>query len=224
MSHGPEEFRKPPPEILDEYLRLVAIETARMAWPGSMMRGESQVLRKRAKAVVEKFFAGDGFPMRELWCNARRIGGNYQEWHERICDRLGKVLEPCMGRKRKRVNRPAAVAAKVLDTFMHQLMKRSQMRPLWPHLYLPLDNGVFKALLQLESDHSGKSEIASILKKPPYSLERSDYVKLQSAMLKLLWKLRKRWKEHSLWRSRIELNSWLWTSQRGLTQLLSALQ
>jgi hypothetical protein len=200
------------PKTLDEYLQFVAIETARTAWPGSMMRGESQVLKKGAKKAVEDFFSGPDFPMKELWDNSRGIARHYDQWHSDVCRRLESVVSRLMGEKRKHVNRSAAIAAKLLDTFMHQLMKRHEVRALWCHLHLPLDRRILNALKKPEITFPGKCEIASILKdkeNSPYSLERSEYDRIQTAMKELLAHAGKQMSGSSLWRSRIELNC-LW--------------
>lgn len=194
-----------PPQNLDAYLRFITTETARTAWPGSMMRGKKQVLRQGAKQAVERFFQ-EKFPMGDLWLNPSQVADHYEAWHRRVSKDLAEALRGYMGAKR---NTTDAVAAKLLDTFMHQLMKTERARVLWHRLHLPLDRRVFDALSRRGVEFDGKAKIATILKKPPYSITRAEYETVQESM----WSLLKRMPADSAvglrWTSRIELN-WLW--------------
>ncbi len=194
-----------PPQNLEAYLWFITTETARSAWPGSMMRGKMQVLRQGAKQAAERFFQ-EKFPIGDLWRDPSRVATHYDRWHRRVSRDLAETLRGFMGAKR---NTSEAVAAKLMDTFMHQLMKTEHVRVLWPQLHLPLDRRVFGALANRQVEFDGKANIASILDKPPYSITREEYEAVQQSM----WSLLKRMQADSSgavqWTSRIELN-WLW--------------
>ena len=194
-----------PPQNLDEYLLFITTETARSAWPGSMMRGKMQVLRKGAKQTAERFFQKT-FPIADLWHNPTRVATNYEDWHRRVSKDLANALRGCMGAKR---NTTDAVAAKLLDTFMHQLMKTERIRVLWPQLHLPLDRRVFGALSSRQVEFDGKATIADILEKPPYSITRDEYETVQKSMWSLLKRMQAASGDADQWTSRIQLN-WLW--------------
>lgn len=169
------------------------------------MRGEKQVLKKGAKLAVERFFT-DEFPLRDIWHDPSSIANQYDEWHRQVSKDLARVLRAYMGTKR---NTTEAVAAKLLDTFMHQLMKASRVRVLWSKLHLPLDGRVFVALARRRIQFDGKAQIAEILKKPPYSINRNEYDRVQESLWALLAQMSAQPKEGLKWTSRIELN-WLW--------------
>ena len=196
------------PQNQVDYLKFIAIETARTAWPGSMMRGEKQVLRKGAKQATEGFFR-DKFPMQDLWMSADSIGKEFDGWHRKVCADLAEVIGPLMGAKR---NTKDAVAAKLMDTFMHQQMKMEPVRVLWPSLHLPLDRRVFDALAKRHIKFVGKERIVEILKKPPYSISREEYEKIQQSLWGLLETMPQSSEGGPRWKSRIELN-WLWVGQ-----------
>jgi len=197
-----------PPLNRDAYLRFITTETARMAWPGSMMRGKKQLLRRGAKEAVERFFQDqEEFPIGKLWRNPSKV--DYEKWHRRVSKDLAEALRGYKGAKR---NTADAIAAKLLDTFMHQLMKTKRFRALWPRLHLPLDSTVFKALKRCQVEFDGKAKIATILKKPPYSITRKEYEEVQKSMWSLLKRMRADSAVGLQWTSRIELN-WLWISE-----------
>ncbi len=197
------------PQNIGDYLKFIATETARMAWPGSMMRGRHQILKKEAKKKTETFFAEE-FPIRALWDNLAVVADDYRNWHRKVCRDLARWLV-----KHKRMgaegNIPEAVAAKLLDTFMHQLMKTERFRVLWPELYLPLDRRVFAVLHSPDIELDGKDRINEILRKSPYSISRKEYETVQESLLSLLalQKSKTSFRREDLWTSRIELNC-LW--------------
>jgi len=195
-----------PPENIDEYLHFVAIETARMSWPGSMMRGEKQILRGGAKQKVEDYFRNK-FPIRNLWDNPASIANKYDEWHRKMSEELSEVIKPFMVTQG---NTPEAVAAKILNTYMHQLMKYPKLQIIWPRLHLPLDRKAFNALSKRCVSFAGKEKISDLLEKKrgqPYSINRDEYEQLQAVMIEYLQQLRLNTMLE--WSSRIELN-WLW--------------
>ncbi len=169
------------------------------------MRGKMQILKRGAKQAVENFFRNN-FPLGHLWAQPREVASDYDQWHRAVCRQLASCIRPFMGAKRNTV---AAVAAKLLDTFMHQLMKTERLRVLWPKLHLPLDRRVFNAVLKRPIQFDGKSRIAAILKKPPYSITRKEYDTVQNSLWALLKRMPSDEEQALKWSSRIELN-WLW--------------
>lgn len=88
-----------PPQDLEAYLWFITTETARSAWPGSMMRGKMQVLRQGAKQAAERFFQAK-FPVDALWRDPSRVAANYEGWHRQVSQDLAETLRKFMGAKR----------------------------------------------------------------------------------------------------------------------------
>jgi hypothetical protein len=109
-------------------------------------------------------------------------------------------------------NDAQAVAAKFLNTFMHQLMKYEPCRTLWKALHLPLDARVFAALRPLPA--ASLSSIRSELALSPYTLNYASYLRVQRALLDLVNELNRRPGAEFRMSSRIELN-WLWVYERA---------
>ena len=202
------------PKTVDDYLLFIATETARTAWPGSMMRGRKQVLRKHAKEATEDFFTSE-FNIRKLWNHPRKTKRAYERWHRKTCRDLAYALRNYRHNNRKcncigaKGNNAETIAAKLLDTFMHQLMKTEKFRVLWCNLHLPLDRRVFKALSGSDVEFKEKARIRKILRSRPYSISRKDYETVQNALWDLLARRRSHSEAGCPWTSRIELN-WLW--------------
>ena len=174
--------------------------------PGSMMRGKKQILKKGAKQSIEDYF-GSNFPIQSLWENPTLIANKYEQWHRKVSRGLIKKLKTYMGADG---NTTEAVAAKLLDTYMHQLMKYSELQIIWSKLHLPLDRTVFQELSKRHICFIGKEKIANFLKKKknqPYSINRKEYEQIQASLMSYLKKLRL--DTGIEWSSRIELN-WLW--------------
>jgi len=104
-------------------------------------------------------------------------------------------------------NEPMSVAAKFLNTFMHQLMKYDSCRPLLPVLHLPLDSRVFKTLSKVHSQ--SLTPVRNLLSCSPYSLPYEDHIKVQRALLDFMNELNARPKTEFKIKTRIEMN-WLW--------------
>lgn len=188
--------------MLTELLERVSRETARMSYPGSMSRGNAPVVLKGTKAALEDFFALR-FPLRDVWLSSSQVADRYEDWHYTRTEEIAKALE---GSISKRTN-PMAVAAKFLNTYMHQLMKYEPCRSLWPKLHLPLDARVFAALARLRSP--SLSAVESLFAGSPYLLPYVAHLDIQRALWNLVQELNARPRAEFKIGSRIELN-WLW--------------
>jgi hypothetical protein len=190
------------PRTQSDLLRCIAVETARMSYPGSMSRGIKPVVSGGTKAEVEGYFR-DRFPIRGIWSSADVIAKNYDNWHR---DRVDELAHHISSRVPPH-NVAASVAAKFLNTFMHQLMKHEHARPLFRSLHLPLDARVFRALLPISS--SSLSPLRELFEQSPYTLPYSRHGAIQEGLWRFVQELNER--PHTDFRltSRIELN-WLW--------------
>lgn len=198
------------PKTQKEYLKAVARETARMSYPGRM-QGK---LKAGTKEVVEDYFVKK-FPLREVWENADQIALKFDKWHEDCVRKLSRDLKKYL---KTDTDRAEAVAAKLLNTFTHQLMKYEPCRPLWKELHLPIDGIMIKALYKLNSP-SLDPKIKVILKKHkkcPYSLSyKKEYIPIQNALRHIIADLNKRPGVECNLKSRIELNL-LWADRSGV--------
>jgi len=188
------------PQTKAELLECVALETARMSYPGSMSRGTRPVVKGDTKASLEKYFVLR-FPMATVWDSARGIKKHYESWHRERTREVSASIRSLVVPGRV----PMAVAAKFLDTFMHQLMKYEPCRPLWPVLHLPLDRRVFSALSRMKLQ--SLSGLRCYLSASPYDLLYSAHAEIQARLWKVIAELNAS-AEFKL-QSRVELN-WLW--------------
>ncbi len=103
-----------------------------------------------------------------------------------------------------------AVAAKLLNTFMHQLMKYEWSRFLWKDLHLPLDQGTFGALRRLaRATHSKalqEEQMSEILRQNPYTIDPEGYELVQKQLWGLIGELNLGREKELKLTSRIELN------------------
>lgn len=198
-------------DTIEMYLQCIAVETARMSWPGSSMtRGKNQILKENSKSAVETFFRDkDKFPMGELWDDPGAIANRYDEWHREITHKLASALDVYIGNQQ---NKPEAIAAKLINTFMHQLMKIQRFQVLWDHLHLTLDKKVFSSLNRCTL-FDCDLETKKIIKKSPYTLEYNEYEKVQKSLWTIIEKMPSDFTEERVLTSRIQLNCWLWTSE-----------
>lgn len=185
-----------------ELLERIACETARMSYPGSMSRGKKPVVAKGTKAELEKYFISK-FPMQEVWSSATTVAANYDAWHESKTEEIASAIQSRVSTH----NNSQSVAAKFLNTFMHQLMKYEPCRPLLPVLHLPLDARVFSALSRLKPP--ALKLVHSKLTSSPYALPYVDHKAIQLALSSFMQELNTRPKAEFTVNSRIELN-WLW--------------
>jgi hypothetical protein len=192
-----------------ERLKCIALETAKMSYPGSMSRAkEKPVVAKGTKKELQTYFAST-FPLQEAWTPTKTLISGYDKWHK---SRVDEIVGALHGQIRSG-NNPEAVAAKFLNTFMYQLMKYEACRALLPALHLPLDSRVFSALKIKKnfppSEFPSLVPIREKLKSSPYLLKYDDYLVVQKAMSKLMKDLNKRPNVQFSIENRIELN-WLW--------------
>ena len=192
------------PLTVKDRFRQIAIETARMSYPGSMSRGRKPVVRAGTKKRIEEFFSSDQFALSDLTL-PRWSPAAYGDWHGittgALADRLATasyVAGPD--------NNPSAVAAKFLDTFMHQLMKYSEFRPVLPHLHLALDRRVLGRLKALRYSPPAREISGRVGGQSPYSISYDDYRFVQGRLWELVAELNERRGMEFQISSRIELN------------------
>jgi hypothetical protein len=185
-----------------QLLKAVAQETARMSYPGRM----GGIVKAGTKKAVEEYFVGD-FPIEEIWDEAGQIRRRFDQWHEKRVHELGGRIQR-LGLVKKKSDLREALAAKFLNTYMHQLMKYEQCRLLWDELHLPLDKRILVALSRLQRGmkSSASKRVATILRKPPYSLPYREYIEVQRALTDFIDELNARTRCQIKLRSRIELN------------------
>ena len=182
--------------------KCIARETARMSYPGSMSRGKNPVVISGTKEILENYFTVK-FPINELWKTAVQVAQKYDEWHCSRSLEISSVIRNQIGTKRNR----QVVAAKFLDTFMHQLMKYEQFRSIWNQLHLPLDRRIFNALKGLDSP--ALENVKRYFLASPYMLSYKSHMKIQRALWSLIAELNRRKSAKFQIKSRVELN-WLW--------------
>ncbi|HUI05708.1 MAG TPA: hypothetical protein VL486_01750 [Verrucomicrobiae bacterium] len=187
------------PATKSEYLELVGRETARMSYPGSMSRGEYPIVKKGTKQKLEDFFAKE-FPMSAAWTDAANIANAYEKWHAERSNEISAAIESCVWKP----NVSQCVAAKFLNTFMHQLMKYEASRPLWKELHLPLDSRVFASLKKERC--AALADVQAYFWQSPYQIPYEAHLKVQAALRKLLDELNERPQAEFKFASRIELN------------------
>lgn len=190
------------PLTQSDLLQCISVETARMSYPGSMSRGKKPVVSGGTKSALEAYFR-DTFPIGDVWVAAATIAHNYDAWHSARVDEIAKRIEPNVSVH----NIQASVAAKFLNTFMHQLMKYENARPLFTNLHLPLDARVFDKLLRIRSP--SLNPLRDTFSRSPYSLPYSQHATVQAALWQFIAELNARPGADFQLTSRIELN-WLW--------------
>ena len=190
------------PLARQDLLKLIAVETARMSYPGSMSRGRMPVVAEGTKAALEGYFR-DAFPIAAVLDNAPTLALNYDVWHN---DRVNEISAH-IGPRVSAHNVQASVAAKFLNTFMHQLMKYQEARALFSCLHLPLDARVFSKLLRIRSPNL--IPLQSTFRRSPYSLPYPEHATVQTALWRFVAELNARPSVGFQLTSRIELN-WLW--------------
>jgi hypothetical protein len=200
------------PLTLDEYLTAIARETARMSWPGRM----ASVLREGAKRDTEAYFTSNSFlaELTKIW---KQEIHDYDSWHTQRLTELGpriasKVRQyPDHGHQAH--YRPEAVAAKLLNTFMHQLMKYQEPRYLWEDLHLVLDQRVFTALRKLVPRSITLQKVDNVLTLNPYTISTDQYKSVQRQLREFISELGRRPGRGFDLNSRIQLNL-LWVDGR----------
>ena len=173
-----------------------------MSYPGSMSRGKKPVVGEGTKAALEAYFR-DTFPMQSVWNLAPTIAPNYDTWHTSRVNEIAAHIATNVSMH----NVAASVAAKSLNTFMHQLMKYENARSLFTCLHLPLDARVFAKLLRIHSP--SLTPLRDTFSRSPYSLPYEQHVTVQGALWRFIAELNARPGAGFQLTSRIELN-WLW--------------
>lgn len=166
---------------IGQYLNAIAKETARMSYPSRM----GGVVKKGTKKKVEAFFE-TRFPIESLWKRTASVAREYEAWHG---DRVFEIAQCLRGQTKRSSDNPRAVAAKFLNTYMHQLMKYGAFRSLFPHLHLPLDRVVLGRLWKLAKVRPALKPIRKTLRKykdAPYAIRYPAYIRIQKALLNLL--------------------------------------
>jgi hypothetical protein len=205
----------------EEYLKKIARETAKMSYPGamSMQRNGKQIVIARTKKALEEYFVNE-FPIEDLWDQKEKAPTDYDGWHGCQTKNISKkVVEKRRGNKK---NNSDAISAKLLNTFMHQLMKYEKFRYLYKYLHVPLDKGAFNELSkklgqvdELEVSKKQKNELKklnALVSKYcgcPYSTDSKDYIEIQKGLLELVKIWNKCLSEFEI-KARIDLNCILW--------------
>jgi hypothetical protein len=201
------------PVTLNDYLERVARETAKMSWPGQM----SPILHASTKGAVEGYFATSFLSeIQNLWDKPAAISDQaaFDDWHRRQVYRLGDFLQQGNHIKHERDGMPTdyismAIACKLLNTFMHQLMKYQGFRALWKYLHLVLDDVAFSRLSSLR--YKSLSSVREILKNDnPYKIPYEKYALVQQQLLELVLEFNQQPNAQYRITSRIELNAALW--------------
>jgi hypothetical protein len=173
------------------------------------------VLKKGTKKAVEEHFV-EKFPLKTVWEDAPRVAHRFDRWHKKRVQELSSTLNTGK-RVKNKSDRGEAVAAKFLNTFLHQLMKYEPCRPLYKALHLPLDRRIFDALRSMKSP--ALEPIIAVLRRPPYSISYAQYIQVQEALSKLVDSLNDRRGVKYKLTSRIELNLlWVKAGDRELSQ------
>lgn len=174
-------------------------ETAKMSYPSSMSRGKRPVVMKGTKALVEDYFV-QRFVLAEL--EKIEVAQEYEKWHFTLTRELARYI--C--KNVHNYNEPMPVAAKFVNTFMHQLTKYPEARHLLPFLHAPLDARVFTKLRK--SKAAALSRCQLVLKQSPYSLRYRHHLRIQKQLLVWVKELNER-ANTNIRVSRIDFN-WLW--------------
>ncbi len=199
------------PSDKEELLTAFARETARMSYPGQM----HPIVKAGMKEELGKYFTSK-FPMEQIWDDAAKVVLTYDQWHNDRVNEIAKVVSRYKRSSFREIPRnynSKVIAAKFLNTFMYQLMKFENCRPLFKYLHLPLDRRVFDALRSTKLSFSGKEKIQAIIRKSPspYTIKYSGYKEFQNALWSVVKVINKQPGQTITLTSRIELNCFLWS-------------
>jgi len=171
------------------------------------------VLNEGAKRDLEEFFISSAFchelgriraDQKRIWADQRTP--DYDSWHRKQATKLAGSIGSHVGSRYC----ADAAAAKLLNTFMHQLMKYEWSRFLWEDLHLPLDRGTFPALRRLArevgSEALREGETSEILRQNPYTISLEKHELVQKQLWRLSGELNRRREREFKLTSRIELN------------------
>jgi len=164
------------------------------------------VLNEGAKRDAEEFFTSSVFCNELGRIRADRRTPDYDSWHRKQVTELAGSIGSHVGAGYC----AAAAAAKLLNTFMHQLMKYEWSRFLWRDLHLPLDRGTFPALRalarEIDSVALREGEISETLRQNPYTMSLEKHELVQKQLWRLIGDLNHRTEKEFKLTSRIELN------------------
>ena len=104
------------PASISDLLERIARETARMSWPGKM----NNLLMVSTKKKLEEEYFSSLFPIKDIWYKANQVADNYDEWHKARIEEMDDVISRY---NKVLTNNSKAISSKLLNTFMHQLMK-----------------------------------------------------------------------------------------------------
>jgi len=187
-----------------EFLQHIVSETARMSYPG---RFSGPLLRGGAKQAIFIHFQNT-FPQRLLM----QIE-NYDAWHINEVNQLSQLIEEENYRQDNN-DSSFVLSAKLVNTFMHQLMKYDRFRYLYKDLHLPLDRTVFQRLCRAENDHNELHHLREIVRPfamYPYRFGAETYKQIQEQLWGLVHYFNANvLSENCQIYSRIDLNCLLW--------------
>ena len=185
-----------------KFLRRIVSETARMSYPG----GFGRKLRADAKEDIQGHFEKEYPGVLQVQKE------NYDAWHKRRVNKFSQVIEE--GSYRQDENDTSfALSAKLVNTFMHQLMKYEQFRYLYKHIHLPLDRTVFQHLCRAKNGHNELHYLRELVEpftEHAYRFDANTYAQIQER----LWGVVNYFNDNVLTEnqicSRIDLNCLLW--------------
>jgi allophanate hydrolase subunit 1 len=196
------------PKTVKEWLRGIALETAKMYWSPRL----SSILIKGARRVIEEKYFTDlnNFPIVELWENGKEISKIFDTWHKKRIEEINDIVGSF---KRQNNYTKDAISAKLLNTYIHQLMKYQKLQVnLFNVIHLPLDNVVFQELNRLKDSLQVLNNINDIIKngaKCAYQITYDEYLTTQNELWKVVNEINNRPGMEYKIESRIELN-YLW--------------
>ena len=192
----------------EEFVKAVARETARMSWPGRM----SGILKAGTKKKVEGFFVirADNPEWMKMWTDPH-LCGRFGKWHKGRTHELAEFLTDRDLVKNMHIYKPEAVAAKILNTYLHQLMKYEPPRRCYHVLHLPLDQKIREALRAELSGTRHDDALELLRENSPYTLSYEQYACIQAALREYCTESGGLAGIHPQW-SRIELNL-LWAAR-----------
>jgi hypothetical protein len=143
------------------------------------------------------------FPTYEVWQQPSTVAATFEPWHRNLVTRLaGAINGQVLSGKNSE-----SVAAKFLNTFLHQLTKYDEARYLVPLLHHPLDSRVLGKLRSIKSP--ALATLRAHFGNSPYSLPYERQLDIQHALSALIAELNARPNASFQFKYRIELN-WLW--------------
>jgi len=157
-----------------EFLRHIVSETARMSYPGRF----GGKLRAGAKKAIQAYFESE-YPE-----SLQEQIVNYDDWHINRVRQLCDVIRNRNFRQNEQ-DKFFALSVKLVNTFMHQLMKYDRFRYLYKSLHLPLDGTVFQRLLRREYDHNELQNLRNLVRaftNRAYQFGPETYVQIQGEL------------------------------------------